>query len=62
MVINYEKGEILEEFVGKYKDPIPEPIVYKILGNLTSVIYFLCVNFKNVYKDLKPENVFSQRS
>ncbi len=62
MVINYEKAETLEEFVGKYKDPIPEPIVYKILGNLTCVIKFLCENFKNVYSDLKPENAFNQRS
>ena len=62
MVINYEKAETLEEFVGKCKDPIPEPIFYKKLGILTCVIKFLCENFKNVYCDLKPENAFNKRS
>ena len=57
LVIEYENSVTLEEFVKNYQGNIPEPLVYKIFGQLVGVLRFLYVNFKIVHRDLKPQNV-----
>ena len=56
LVINYENSVTLEEFVKNYKGHIPQPLIYKIFGQLVGVLRFLYVNFKIVHRDLKPQN------
>ena len=57
LVINYENTATLEEFVENHEGSIPEPLVYKIFGQLIGALIFLYVNFKIVHRDLKPQNV-----